>query len=156
MPDLLWEDVKAFFDADTMGALPDIIVEDTSEADWEALLDLVRSQRWVWAYGEVDPDQSLPSPSVLLSGSSETLSVWPAPGFQVNFFPYSPESILFDVDLRELQGQPGLDLLCDLLRLIGRNLGKPVLMSAEMDVGHPFLWFDVDTDAVVMLPTGSL
>jgi hypothetical protein len=34
---------------------------------------------------------------------------------------------------------------------IGRQLGKPVLMSPESDPDHPVLGFDVEADRVVLL-----
>jgi hypothetical protein len=52
MPDLLWDDVRNFFDPDLMGALPDVRVPNTSVADWQAVLDLVRSRGWAYAYSE--------------------------------------------------------------------------------------------------------
>lgn len=42
---------------------------------------------------------------------------------------HSADVIDVDVDLREVRGQAGVDVLCALLRAIGRRLGKPVLMS---------------------------
>ncbi|WP_265584281.1 hypothetical protein [Streptomyces acidicola] len=39
MPDLLWDDVKNFFEPDLMGSLPDVRVPDTSVEDWQAVLD---------------------------------------------------------------------------------------------------------------------
>ncbi|MGY0466657.1 hypothetical protein ACW14Y_41335 [Kitasatospora sp. cg17-2] len=42
MPDLLWDDVKNFFDPDLMGALPDVCVAGTSVNGWQAVFDLVR------------------------------------------------------------------------------------------------------------------
>lgn len=49
------------------------------------------------------------------------------------------------MDLRELQGQERLDVLCGFLRAIGRRLGKPVVMTPEGDWEHrhPVLGFDV-------------
>jgi hypothetical protein len=67
------------------------------------------------------------------------------------FRPYAAASIDFDVDLRELQGQVQLNVLCGFLRAIGRSLGKPVLLSPETDSGHPVLGFDVEADRVVLL-----
>lgn len=52
MPDLLWDDVRNFFDPDLMGALPDVQVPDTSVEDWQAVFDLVRSRGWAYAYSE--------------------------------------------------------------------------------------------------------
>ncbi|MFB9192270.1 hypothetical protein ACFFWA_04760 [Actinomadura verrucosospora] len=43
------------------------------------------------------------------------LRVWPVPGVLVIFRPMSAEEIDFDVDLRELRGQAGVDVLCRFL-----------------------------------------
>jgi len=65
---------------------------------------------------------------------------------------YSVEEIDFDVDLRELQGQERLDVFCDFLTVIGRRLGKPVVMYCEGGApSHPVLGFDVESDQVVLL-----
>lgn len=63
----------------------------------------------------------------------------------------SSEEIDFDVDLRELQGQQGVDVLCELMCAIGRALGKTVFMDAEGDRNHPVLGFKPDLDRVVLL-----
>ncbi|MDA0639721.1 hypothetical protein [Nonomuraea ferruginea] len=69
----------------------------------------------------------------------------------VIFRMYRTESIDFDVDLRELQGQERLDVLVDFFCLLGRRLGKSVWMSAEGPPDHPDLGFDVDADRVVLM-----
>ncbi|MGW3621421.1 hypothetical protein [Micromonospora arida] len=79
------------------------------------------------------------------------LRVWLAPGVLIDFWPYSAVEIDFDIDLRELQGQQRLDMLCGFFALIGRRLDKPVLMASEGDYQHPVLGFDVDADRVVLL-----
>ncbi|MER7859574.1 hypothetical protein ABTX61_10755 [Amycolatopsis japonica] len=57
-----------------------------------------------------------------------------------------------DIDLRELQGQAGVDILCGFLTDIGRELGKPVLMKSEGgSPAHPVLGFDPEQDRVVLL-----
>lgn len=61
------------------------------------------------------------------------------------------EVVDFDTDLRELQGQERLDVLCGFLREIGRRLDKPVLMDAEGADGQSMLGSDVETDRVVLL-----
>lgn len=61
------------------------------------------------------------------------------------------DEIDFDVDLRESQGQERLDVFCGFLREIGLRLGKPVLMSAEGDYGHPVLGFDAEAGRVVLV-----
>ncbi|ELP67136.1 hypothetical protein STRTUCAR8_04120 [Streptomyces turgidiscabies Car8] len=81
------------------------------------------------------------------------LRVWPAPDVLVIFRLESADEIGCDVDLRELQGQERLDLLCGFLRAIGRRLGKPVVLTPEGDrrQSRPVLGFDVASDRVVLL-----
>lgn len=44
-----------------------------------------------------------------------------------------------------------MNVLCRLLRVIGRRLGKPVLLSPESDPLHPVLGFGVEADRVLLL-----
>lgn len=46
MADLLWNEVRNFFDPHLMGALPDVSVASTSPEDWQAVFDMVRSKGW--------------------------------------------------------------------------------------------------------------
>ncbi|MDX3800518.1 hypothetical protein [Streptomyces sp. AK04-3B] len=155
MPDLLWDNVKDFFDPDLMGALPDVCVEGASIEDWQSVFDLVRSCGWVWEYRDGDVLMPLPSAEAVLSRPADAdtvaLRVWPVADVWVNFWPMSPGEIDFDVDLRELQGQEGVDILCGFLDSIGRLLGKPVRMTAAGDGGNPVLGFDPAADRVVLL-----
>ncbi|MFI9723827.1 hypothetical protein ACIHFE_29920 [Streptomyces sp. NPDC052396] len=154
MPDLLWDDVKDFFNPELMGSLPDVRVADTSVEDWQAVLDLVRSQGWPCEYSEDGAAVRLPRAADMMARSESTdalLRVWPATGFLAIFRAYEAGSIDFDVDLRELHGQDGVNVLCRLLRAIGRRLGKPVVLAPESDPLHPVLRFDVAADRVVLL-----
>ncbi|WP_284436329.1 hypothetical protein [Streptomyces sp. TUS-ST3] len=159
MPDLLWDDVKNFFDPDLMGPLPDLRVPGTSPADWQAVFDLVRSRGWSYAYSEDGVVVRLPRAEEIMSRGGRVdavLHVRPAPGVLVIFRPYEVGAIDFDVDLRELQGQTGVDALCHLLRAVGRRLGKPVLLTPESDPRHPVLGYDVTADRVVLLADPGL
>ncbi|WP_274912115.1 hypothetical protein [Streptomyces sp. WZ-12] len=155
MPDLLWDDVRDFFDPELMGALPDVSVTDASVDDWQAVFDLVRSSGWTWGYSEGCVRMPLPPAQEVLSRPTDAdtavLKVWPVTNVQVNFWPMSAGEVDFDVDLRELQGQEGVDVLCGLLGTIGRRLGRPVLMTGQGDRGNPVLGFDPVVDRVVLL-----
>lgn len=154
MPDLLWDDVKEFFDPDLMGSLPDVRVADTSVETWQVVLDLVRSQGWSCEYSEDGVAVRLPRAADMLARGESVdalLRVRPAAGFLVIFRAYEAGSIDFDVDLRELRDQDGVNLLCRLLRAIGRRLGKPVTLTPESDPFHPVLGFDPAADCVVLL-----
>jgi hypothetical protein len=99
--------------------------------------------------------ESLPAAEVVFArpAGSETvdLRVWPDPAALAIFRPYSADSIDFNVDLRELQGQQRLDILCAFLTTIGRRLGKPVLMAPEVDEEHPVLGFRPEADLMALL-----
>ncbi|WP_194819603.1 hypothetical protein [Nocardia sp. XZ_19_385] len=155
MPDLLWDDVRSFFDPETMGALPDLQVADTSATDWQALFDLIRSSGWQWEYSEDGTPADLPAAAEVLDRAEDApmpeLRVQPVPDVLVVFRPWSADSIEFDVDLQELQGQRGVDTLCEFLGTIGRHLGKAVVMTPEKDPARPVLGFDPDADRVVLL-----
>ncbi|WP_035957274.1 hypothetical protein [Frankia sp. EUN1f] len=161
MPGLVWEEVKDIFDPNLMGALPDVFVPDASVADWQALFHLVQARNWQWRYSEGSMDLPLPSAAAVLARPADCeiaeLRVWPQPGVLAIFRIMSADEIDFDVDLRELQGQLGVDALCSLLAEIGRELGKPVMMTAEGgSQAHPVLGFDPALDRVVALVDPSL
>lgn len=153
--DLLWDDVKCLFDPDINGTLPDVVVEGTTAEDWQALLDLVQSQGWQYAYSlSGEPMELASAADMLAAASADTtpvLRVWPIPEVLMIFRVYQAESIDFDVDLRELQGQERLDVLVAVLRLIGQRLGKSVLMTPEGSSGRPDLGFDVEVGRVVLM-----
>ncbi|MGW3287848.1 hypothetical protein ACWDR3_24780 [Streptomyces sp. NPDC001002] len=156
MADLLWDDVKAFFDPDLMGALPDVLVPETSVEDWQAVLDLVGASGWTCHYSEGEAVLPVPRAEAVLSRPADAecpeLRVWPTADVLAIFRFHSVEEIDFDVDLRELQGQERLDVFCGFLTIIGRRLGKPVVMYGEGGAPlHPVLGFDVESDQVVLL-----
>ncbi|MEU4092889.1 hypothetical protein [Streptomyces sp. NPDC026673] len=155
MPDLLWDDVRDFFDPGLMGALPDVCVPGTTADDWQAVFDLARSRGWAWTYAEGGVTRPLPRAADVLArqegAETAVLGVSPVPGVSMVFRVFSAAEVDFDIDLRELRGQEGVDVLCAFLRAVGRRLGKPVLMSAEGDGGNPVLGFDPEAGRVVLL-----
>ncbi|ASY36828.1 MULTISPECIES: hypothetical protein [Streptomyces] len=155
MSDPLWDDVKCFFDLDLMGSLPDVRVPNASVEDWQMVLDLVAEKGWKCQYSEGETVLPVPRAEAVLSRPVEAecpgLRVWPAADVLVIFSFHAVDEVDFDIDLRELQSQDRLDVLCGLFREIGRRLGKPVLMDPEGEYGHPVIGFDVEADRVVLL-----
>ncbi len=109
VPDLLWDDVKDWFDLEWNGSLPDVAVRHTTQSDWQAVVDLVRSKGWAYEYPEDGRVLRVPSRvEAMFDRAAEAnviLKVWPAPGLLAAFRPHEAEEILFDVDLREIQSQ---------------------------------------------------
>lgn len=65
--DLLWDDVRCFFDADLMGSLPDVRVPDCSVEDWQAVLDLVEVRGWKFQHSEGETVLPVPRAETVLS-----------------------------------------------------------------------------------------
>ena len=153
--DLLWDEVKGFFDPDLMGALPDVRVPDASVEDWQAVLDLVADRGWECRYSVGERVLAVPRAEAVLSrpagAERPVLRVWPDAEVLVIFRFHADDEVDFDVDLRELQGQERLDVFCGFLREVGRRLGKPVLMDPEGDCGNPVLGYDVAAERIVLL-----
>lgn len=154
MPDPLWDDVQDLFGPHLMGSLPDVCVPGTTVEDWQAVFDLVRARGWAWTYVEGGTAARLPRAAEVLArqegAETATLRVSPVPGVLAIFRLFSAGEVGFDVDLRELQGQRGVDVLCAFLRAIGRRLRKPVLLSPEGDHGNPVPGFDPAVGRVVL------
>ncbi|WP_091052240.1 hypothetical protein [Nocardioides sp. YR527] len=160
MPDLRWEEVRDFFDPELMGSLPDLFVPDTTVDDWQNLLNLVTTSGWTWRYEQGETELPLPSAKTVLARPTDLatahLRVWPVSGVLAIFRFTSEHEIDFDVDLRELQGQEGVDTLCLFLREIWHGVGKPVLMTNEGgSKEHPVLGYDPVMDKVTMLAEDS-
>ncbi|MFD5436505.1 hypothetical protein ACFWJ4_30705 [Kitasatospora sp. NPDC127067] len=160
MPDLLWDDHVAWLlDPTDGGHLPDVFIEDTTVADWQAVLDLVAEQGWAFEYAEGESVLPLPRAEAVLSRPADaecpSLRVWPDPEVCAIFRFLGAEQIDFDVDLRELQGQERLDVLCGFLTAIGRWLGRSVPLFPEGGGIKPLLGYDVEADRVRVLWSGT-
>ena len=157
MSDLRWDDVKDWFDPTANGSVPDLVVTGTTLADWQPLVTLIRTAGWRAEYEHRDRRHDVPASAAELfvtdpDGWLKHLRVWPDPDIEVIFRPWSPDEIVGDVSLFELQGQERLDTFCGVLRRIGRALGKRVALFAEGDGDHPpMLAYEVDPDRVVLL-----
>jgi hypothetical protein len=152
---LRWDDVRIWFDLDLNGTLPDVHVPGTTVADWRAVIDLVRSQGWEWTYLVDNEPSQLPAVEDLLSRQDQALHVRPVPDLLAIFRPYEAGQIDFDVDLRELQGQERLDLLCQFFTTIGRALNKPVLMAPEGFGNEPVLGYDPRASGMAVIEAPS-
>ncbi|GAA2637977.1 hypothetical protein SMC26_23100 [Actinomadura fulvescens] len=153
MPDLLWEDVQRLFEPD--GSLLDAYVFDTTVADWQNFVDLVRSAGWWFAYSEDGQVGRLPDRvEGVLARSGELallLQVRPVPEVLVNVHFFVEEEIEADFDPRELRGQEQLDAVCVFLRAVGRRLGKPVVLTPENGPAYPLIGYDLAADQVLLL-----
>jgi hypothetical protein len=152
--DLLWDDVKEWLDLEWNGSLPNVTVTGTTAADWQAVIDMIRSKGLAYEYTEDSRALRLPGSVQTMfarAAASVKLAVVISPGITAHFWPLETGSIDFDLDLNELQTQASLDALCTFLRAIGRQLGKPVLLSPEGFDVEPVLGYQPAVDRVVVL-----
>jgi hypothetical protein len=155
MQDLRWEDVGWWFDAEWQGVLPDGQVQETSIADWQTFLDLIRSEGWAFEYSVGGDVEALPDSAEEMfdrpDDDSVMVQVRPVPDVLVNVFVWDSSEIGFDVDIRELQGQRQLDVLCSFFRRLGRSVGKPVVMTPEGTSDAKVLVYEPDHDRFLWL-----
>ncbi|MGW3042164.1 hypothetical protein ACWC9T_19490 [Kitasatospora sp. NPDC001159] len=151
MTELRWEDHAGWLgDPARDGWLPDLGVEGTTVADWQALLDLVVERGWERTFVVGCFELPWPRAEEVLAGpvgpAYPVLSVRPGPEVGVVFRFGDPGRIDFDVDVERVRGQEGLDVLCAFLAAVGRRLGRSV--PTPVDGGGPFLWYDLSADRV--------
>lgn len=132
---LTHEELHARFDLDDGGYLPNGRVEGATDADWLALLHSLRTARWPVESG-VRGDRPTPKRiKDLLADAEEeavALRIEPGSGVQVNIFPdWGLDTIWFDFDVRQMTTDVEIEGLRAFLRLLGRCVHKPVVLSHE-------------------------
>jgi len=142
--ELLWDDVKQWFDPVENGSAPDVIVADTTLVHWQLVLDLIRSHGWSCRYEHGDRETALPEsaaslfpPEAVEQPTLLTIWVWPDPDFEWIIRPSTADVIVSDVDLYQIQGQQRLDVFCRFLRTLGDALQKDVFVYSEGASPHP-------------------
>lgn len=135
--------LRAAFGADA-GYLPDGLVVDSSTADWPDVVRVVDAAGWtpVWTS---DHREVLPIDIDHRGRLHDSFAIRPGTSIQINFFPNF--EVLFDVDLRELREQASVDMLCDVIRRVGRALRKDVLVSQEGSWELVVLRYDAAADS---------
>lgn len=124
------------------GVLPDGEVLGSTRQDWVTVVAILQGSGWRLTHS----DGVTPLPRYRHEiDSGDTFAVWLAEDVRVNFFP-GPDGVLFDVDLRELGTQPTMDALADLLRLLGTNLRRDVVILDESAGDPPILRYSAETD----------
>jgi hypothetical protein len=154
--DLLWDDVRQWFDPFGNGSAPDVVVTGTELADWQVVLDLIRSRGWLCRCEHSDRETTVPMFAADLfparTGGRMQLTVWPDPDLEWMVRPWAVEEIVGDVDLFQIQGQERLDAFCRFLRALGDALRKDVVVYGEGDnAGPPLMTYDAAASRVTFL-----
>ena len=137
MSDPRWDDVRDVIVQDGHDTVFRVV--DTTTADWQAVLDLIRSRHWRYEYGEDGVAVPMPDRATDIldraEGTFPSLWVWPAAVLLAVFEPVYADQVRFGIDLRQAKGQQRFDLLCGFLRTVGQLLDRPVFMARDDESG---------------------
>jgi hypothetical protein len=147
-----WSDVQDAWEPD--GALRDVYVHGTSEAEWQSVVDAIRSEEWPSSYSEDGEQLPMPhSVGEIFDRSSRAAVLWaitPGSGIQINCHFFTSDEIEFDLAPTEIVGQTELDVVVGFVRLIGRASGKPASVCYENWPDEPFMVYEPTTDLVAV------
>jgi len=125
-----WDLVKGDFAHD--GALRDIYVLNTSAADWQRMIELVRDYAPEFAIGGQSADFPAEMRSLWQDKTAETSFMrFKISGIMFHCFFYQEEEIEFDIEPREVASAEHLEALLGFLRRLGDVLGKTVILTSE-------------------------
>ena len=153
MERLNWTDVRD--DWLPNDGLRDIYVGSATLDDWQRVLDVVRARGWPATFSVNGGVTSMPTsvePIFELVGKTILWQFLPHPDVTVHGHFFAVDEIELDVDPREVVGQEQFDAVCEVVRVIGRALGKPVEVTVESAHSDVLMRYDPSTDILVHLP----
>jgi hypothetical protein len=132
MDEIAWETVRDEFAFD--GSWRDIYILGTTIADWQGILDAIRSASYRLTYFHADRPTELPmnaTDAFPLPGQCDRhLSVWFA-DVLANCHFFTVEEIEFDIDPREVKGQHELNAMFGFMRCLAQATEKEVVLTPE-------------------------
>jgi hypothetical protein len=132
MDEIVWNTVRDEFAFD--GSCRDIYVFGTTIADWQRMLDAIRSAGYRLTYFRADQPIEMPRNAEdafpLLDERDRRLSVWFA-DVLANCHFFAVEEIEFDIDPRDVKGQQELNALFGFMRCLALATDKEVVLTAE-------------------------
>jgi hypothetical protein len=130
---LRWDDVQQ--DWEPNDGFRDVLVAGTNESEWQRVVESLRDRGWPSVYAEDGEQVAMPAHVREIFAArlvrSTAWQVEPSPGIYANSFFFAVDEIEFDFDPREVRSQEGLDVICEFMQLLGRNLQKPVIACME-------------------------
>jgi hypothetical protein len=132
MKSLAWELVRDEFTVD--GSWRDIYVLGADMAGWQRMLDGLRAAGYHLAYRRDEQPAELPTraeDAFPLEGECDRLLSVRFHGVLANCHFLTPDEIEFDIDPREVVGQPELDALFTFMRCVAEAVGQDVVLCPE-------------------------
>ncbi len=129
---LNWQDVRGEFVFD--GCLLDIYLFETDWADWEHLLNGLRTSDFCLSYFLDGKPAASPTDARQAFADREAFATCLSVGFGgviANTFFFTPLEIEFDIDPREITGQDKLDALIGFMSWLAARIGKEAVLTPE-------------------------
>jgi len=141
MQQMDWQDCRKAFYVD--GSLRDIYVQDTTVADWDVFLDAVSSKiTATFVDGEPHPLPTQASEIFERSDGESFLLEINLGQVKMNSHFFTEEEIELDIDPSDVTSQTELDAIVDVLAVIGRALGRDVILTDENQPTSVWFVFD--------------
>ncbi|MGH7975323.1 MAG: hypothetical protein ACREDS_08215 [Limisphaerales bacterium] len=137
-----WETCHKEFAPD--GALRDIYILGTNVEHWKKLFEILKSfsDLEYCLDGDIQPIPSSVDEIFAIRATASPLIRFRRADVNVICHFFCIEQIEFDVDPREVSSATAFDGLTSLLKLLGDELDKRVIMSYESEEQHPFLIYE--------------
>ncbi len=116
------------------GSWRDIYVLETSEADWQAVWDVLRAWEPPAVFivdGVVEPMPACVEAVLAFRDQQSALLSFYVGPVRLNCHFFSQDEIEFDLDPREVTGPVKAGTLADFLKLLGETTGKSVVLTEE-------------------------
>jgi len=132
MDEMTWDTVRGEFAFD--GSWRDIYAFRTDIADWQRMLDAIRSAGYKIVYFRNDQPTEMPAEACqafpLPGECDRRLSVWFA-NVLANCHFFTAEEIEFDIDPREVKGPMELNALFGFMRCLAQAMDRDVVLTPE-------------------------
>jgi hypothetical protein len=154
---ILWHEAKLALVRD--GALWDVFVQNTDVADWQRVLNEIRSREFTIVYNAAEEDQPLVSAAEIFALESKavpspSLFVWDR-GTRFNSY-FDADEVMFDVHPRDVYDQETLNHLADFMMLLGNSTQKIVRVSPDNLHDFVFLTYSPSDSRFLITPLPPL
>jgi hypothetical protein len=134
MAGLAWEAVRDEFAFD--GSWRDIYVLGTNMAEWQRMLDGLRTAGYDLGYTCLGDDRTTQLPTRVedafpLEGECLRLLTVRFGGVEAKCHFFTPEEIEFDIDPRDVSGQAELNALFGFMQCLATSIGREVILCPE-------------------------
>lgn len=132
MRELAWDAVRDEFTFD--GSWRDIYILGTDMSAWQRMLDALKAAQYDLSYYRESRLVELPAraeDAFPMEGECDRMLSVRFSGLLANCHFFMPDEIEFDLDPREMSGQPQLDGLFGFMRCLAESVGSDAILCPE-------------------------